>query len=135
MQEAELPASSVAMHVTVVVPGSKFISSCGLQLTFGVGSKLSDTIGFGYSTGLVVTRLPGQVIIGSMLSKQIYKNKSFYVCALPNFYPGISWYKNTFFYEGEHMQKAENMTFKKSTTVNNRFVNLATVMNVDVLFT
>ena len=33
------------------------------------------------------------------------------------------------------MQKAENMTFKKSTTVNNRFVNLATVMNVDVLFT
>ena len=77
MQEAELPVSSVAVHVTALVPGFKLLLSCGLQLTSGVGSRLSDTIILWYSTGLAVTTILGHVIVGASLSIIRYVKANF----------------------------------------------------------
>lgn len=68
MQDAELPVWSVAVHVTLVIPGVKLILSRGLQETSGDGSRLSDTTIFWYSTGLVVATISGHVIVGATLS-------------------------------------------------------------------
>ena len=70
LADAELPAVSVAIHVTVVVPMANVLPEAGKQLTTGSGSKLSVALTVKVTTepaGPVAgtDTLPGVVITGA----------------------------------------------------------------------
>ena len=58
MHESELPASSIAVHVTCVgIPTGKTAPEGGLQERLGLPSKLSDAVGSAHDTGFEDTIL------------------------------------------------------------------------------
>src|SRR3954465_5508939 len=79
-QQFELPARSLAQQVTVVLPTGKDDPEGGVQTTES-SLQLSSAVGFGYSTiifvqfGLSTTMLPGQVMIGGIVSGRTVTSK------------------------------------------------------------
>ena len=69
MHEIEFCALSIAVHVTVVCPASKFMPDVWVHVTCGIGSKLSIATGVVHVTGFVeVSIFMGHIIIGFIIS-------------------------------------------------------------------
>ena len=76
LQDRVLPQLSVAVQTTVLVPTGKELPEAGTQVNVTFGSRLSETVGGGKSTGMVAavpqsktTWLLGQVMEGGVVSR------------------------------------------------------------------
>ena len=86
VDDAEFPAPSVAVHVTVVTPTAKNAPDGSAHVTVGPTPELSDAAGSGNVTGtgpfgVVCTRSGRSAIVGGSLSTTVTVNVPDAVCA------------------------------------------------------